>query len=82
MWVSGEAATVIIEREGLVQQNDSAALEKIIDEILQANPTQLADYRSGKDRLFGFFVGLVMKQTAGKANPAQVNDLLKQKLSA
>jgi aspartyl-tRNA(Asn)/glutamyl-tRNA(Gln) amidotransferase subunit B len=82
MWVSGEAASIIIEREGLVQQNDSAALEKVIDAILQENPAQLADYRSGKDRLFGYFVGLVMKQTAGKANPAQVNELLKQKLSA
>lgn len=81
MWLSGEEASVIIEREGLVQENDSAALEKIIDEILAANPSQLADYRSGKDRLFGFFVGLVMKQTAGKANPAQVNALLKKKLT-
>ena len=81
MWLSGEDAAVIIEREGLVQENDSAALEKIIDEIIAANPSQLAEYRSGKERLFGFFVGLVMKQTAGKANPEVVNALLKEKLA-
>jgi aspartyl-tRNA(Asn)/glutamyl-tRNA(Gln) amidotransferase subunit B len=80
MWSSGEEASVIIEREGLVQENDSAALEKVIDELMLANPSPLAEYRSGKDRLFGYFVGLVMKQTAGKANPAQVNELLKKKL--
>jgi len=54
----------------------------VIDEVMAANPKQLADYRSGKDKLFGFFVGQVMKLTAGKANPGQVNELLKRKLSA
>ena len=54
---------------------------RTIDEVLAANPGQLADYRSGKDKLFGFFVGQVMKATGGKANPGQLNELLKKKLS-
>ena len=57
-----------------------AAIERAIDEVLAENPGQLADYRSGKDKLFGFFVGQVMKATGGKANPAQLNELLKKKL--
>ena len=81
MWETGESASIIIDREGLVQENDSATLEKVIDEIIQANPAQLAEYRSGKDRVFGYFVGQVMKHTGGKANPAQVNELLKKKLA-
>ncbi len=81
MWETGESASVIIEREGLVQENDSATLEKVIDEIIHANPAQVAEYRSGKERVFGYFVGQVMKQTGGKANPAQVNGLLKKKLA-
>ena len=56
-------------------------LKKVIDEVIQQNPEQLAQYRAGKDKLFGFFVGQVMKATQGKANPGQVNALLKQKLS-
>ena len=56
-------------------------IEKLIDEIIAANPKQLADYRSGKDKLFGFFVGQAMKQSGGKANPALLNDLLKKKLA-
>lgn len=81
MWLEGKAADEIIEAKGLKQITDSGAIEKVIDEVIAANPKQLADYRSGKDKLFGFFVGQVMKITAGKANPAQVNDLLKQKLA-
>lgn len=71
----------IIEKKGLKQITDTSAIEKIIDEIIANNPTQLADYRSGKDKLFGFFVGLVMKATQGKANPQQLNELLKKKLA-
>jgi aspartyl-tRNA(Asn)/glutamyl-tRNA(Gln) amidotransferase subunit B len=52
----------------------------VIDEVMKKNPAQLADYRAGKDKLFGFFVGQVMKSTGGKANPAQLNELLKKKL--
>ncbi len=81
MWQEGKSADDIIEAKGLKQITDSSAIEKVIDEVIAANPRQLADYRSGKDKLFGFFVGQVMKITAGKANPAQVNDLLKQKLA-
>jgi aspartyl-tRNA(Asn)/glutamyl-tRNA(Gln) amidotransferase subunit B len=81
MWAEGKDADAIIEAKGLKQITDTGAIEKVIDEIMAANPKQLADYRSGKDKLFGFFVGQVMKVTAGKANPAQVNELLKQKLA-
>jgi aspartyl-tRNA(Asn)/glutamyl-tRNA(Gln) amidotransferase subunit B len=81
MWEQGEDADAIIAAKGLKQITDTGAIEQVIDEVMAANPKQLADYRSGKDKLFGFFVGQVMKVTAGKANPAQVNDLLKRKLA-
>ena len=77
-------STVLAEalfREGLRQITDTSAIEKAIDEVMARNPGQLADYRSGKDKLFGFFVGQVMKATGGKANPAQLNELLKKKLA-
>lgn len=74
------SADDIIEKRGLKQITDSSAIEKIIDNIIANNPTQLADYRSGKDKLFGYFVGLAMKETKGKANPQQLNELLKRKL--
>jgi aspartyl-tRNA(Asn)/glutamyl-tRNA(Gln) amidotransferase subunit B len=81
MWLEGQDADAIIEAKGLRQITDMSAIDKAIDEVMTANPQQLADYRSGKDKLFGFFVGQVMKATGGKANPAQVNQLLKRKLS-
>jgi aspartyl-tRNA(Asn)/glutamyl-tRNA(Gln) amidotransferase subunit B len=81
MWSEGKQADEIIEARGLKQITDTGAIEKTIDEVMAANPKQLADYRSGKDKLFGFFVGQVMKATGGKANPAQVNELLKKKLA-
>ncbi|MES1190811.1 MAG: Asp-tRNA(Asn)/Glu-tRNA(Gln) amidotransferase subunit GatB [Steroidobacter sp.] len=81
MWVEGKSADEVIDAKGLKQITDTSAIEKVIDEVMAANPSQLADYRSGKDKLFGFFVGQVMKITAGKANPAQVNELLKKKLA-
>jgi len=80
MWSEGKAADAIIEAKGLRQITDSSAIEGVIDAVIAANPKQLADYRSGKDKLFGFFVGQVMKATGGKANPAQLNELLKTKL--
>ncbi|MDP8986072.1 MAG: Asp-tRNA(Asn)/Glu-tRNA(Gln) amidotransferase subunit GatB [Pseudomonadota bacterium] len=80
MWSAGRAADDIIDAQGLRQITDSGAIEGVIDAVITANPKQLADYRAGKDKLFGFFVGQVMKATAGKANPAQLNDLLKAKL--
>jgi aspartyl-tRNA(Asn)/glutamyl-tRNA(Gln) amidotransferase subunit B len=81
MWSEGKSADAIIEAKGLRQITDTGALESVIDAVIAANPKQLADYRSGKDKLFGFFVGQAQKATGGKANPAQLNDLLKKKLS-
>ncbi|MEP6885856.1 MAG: Asp-tRNA(Asn)/Glu-tRNA(Gln) amidotransferase subunit GatB [Gammaproteobacteria bacterium] len=80
MWSEGQTADAVIEAKGLKQITDSGAIEGVIDSVMAANPKQLADYRSGKDKLFGFFVGQVMKETGGKANPAQLNELLKAKL--
>ena len=80
MWAREGDADAIIDKKGLRQITDSSALEKVIDEVMAANPAQLADYRSGKDKLFAFFVGQVMKATKGKGNPQQVNELLQKKL--
>jgi aspartyl-tRNA(Asn)/glutamyl-tRNA(Gln) amidotransferase subunit B len=80
MWADGRGADEIIESRGLKQITDSGAIEGVIDAVIAANPGQLADYRAGKEKLFGFFVGQVMKATQGKANPAQLNELLKAKL--
>jgi aspartyl-tRNA(Asn)/glutamyl-tRNA(Gln) amidotransferase subunit B len=81
MWAEGQPADAIIEAKGLKQITDTSAIERAIDESMAKNPGQLAEYRSGKDKLFGFFVGQVMKATGGKANPGQLNELLKRKLS-
>jgi len=80
MWIEGRGADAIIEAKGLKQITDTSAIERAIDEVMARNPQQLAEYRSGKDKLFGFFVGQVMKATQGKANPGQLNELLKRKL--
>jgi len=71
----------IIETQGLKQVTDSAAIEKLVDEVIAENPDQVEQYRAGKEKVFGFFVGQAMKQSKGKANPAQLNELLKKKLS-
>jgi aspartyl-tRNA(Asn)/glutamyl-tRNA(Gln) amidotransferase subunit B len=81
MWKHGGGADEIIEREGLRQVSDAGAIEKVVDEVLAANARQVADYRAGKDKAFNSLVGQVMKATQGKANPAQVNELLKRKLA-
>jgi len=81
MWSGEGNADEIIEARGLKQITDTSAIEDVIDQVMAASPGQLADYRSGKDKLFGYFVGQVMKATQGKANPAQVNELLRQKLA-
>jgi aspartyl-tRNA(Asn)/glutamyl-tRNA(Gln) amidotransferase subunit B len=81
MWQDGASADAIIEARGLRQITDEGAIERAIDAVMAASPAQLADYRAGKDKLFGFFVGQVMKAMAGKANPARLNELLKKKLS-
>ena len=80
MWSSGNNADDIIEKEGLKQITDSGAIEEIINQVISDNPGQVEQYRGGKDKLFGFFVGQVMKATQGKANPGEVNKLLKSKL--
>jgi aspartyl-tRNA(Asn)/glutamyl-tRNA(Gln) amidotransferase subunit B len=76
-----DAADRIIDEQGLRQISDSGALEKIVDSIFAEHPGQLADYRAGKEKLFGFFVGQAMKATQGKANPQQLNELLRRKLA-
>ena len=80
MWISGKEVDEIIKDEGLEQVTDDKQIEAMIDEVIKSNPEQLEQYRSGKDRLFGFFVGQVMQASKGKANPKQVNDILKSKL--
>jgi aspartyl-tRNA(Asn)/glutamyl-tRNA(Gln) amidotransferase subunit B len=82
MWEENKSADEIIDARGLKQISDIGALEKIIDEIIAANAGQVAEYRAGKEKVFGFFVGKAMKATEGKANPQQLNELLKRKLSA
>ncbi len=80
MWSDRAGADAIIEARGLRQITDDGPIEAAIDAVMAANPGQLADYRAGKDKLFGFFVGQAMKATQGKANPARLNELLKKKL--
>ncbi|MEO8040130.1 MAG: Asp-tRNA(Asn)/Glu-tRNA(Gln) amidotransferase subunit GatB [Betaproteobacteria bacterium] len=81
MWAGGGNADAIIAASGLRQISDAGAIEQIIDEVLAANPKSVAEFRSGKDKAFNALVGQAMKATKGKANPAQVNDILKAKLS-
>jgi len=80
MWRGEGSADAVIDKLGLRQITDDTAIEAIIDQVIAANPAQCAEYRSGKDKLFGFFVGQVMKESKGKANPNQVNELLRKKL--
>ncbi|BCU07797.1 Asp-tRNA(Asn)/Glu-tRNA(Gln) amidotransferase subunit GatB [Allochromatium tepidum] len=82
MWNGGGEADAVIEAQGLKQITDTGAIEAMIEAIVAANPEQVEQYRAGKDKVFGFFVGQVMKQSGGKANPAQVNEILKRKLNA
>lgn len=81
MWNGEGDADTIIEKRGMKQLTDTGAIEKLIDDALTNNPKQLQDYRNGKEKLFGFFVGQVMKASKGKANPKLVNELLKKKLN-
>ncbi|MDD5286232.1 MAG: Asp-tRNA(Asn)/Glu-tRNA(Gln) amidotransferase subunit GatB [Desulfuromonadaceae bacterium] len=80
MWQSGKAPQTIVQEQGLVQVSDSGAIEAIIDEIMAANAGQVEEYRGGKEKVFGFFVGQIMKASKGKANPTVVNELLLNKL--
>ena len=81
MWQGEGSADDVIAAKDLKQITDSAAIETIVDKVIAANPGQVADYKAGKDKLMGFFVGQVMKETQGQANPGQVNQILKDKLS-
>ncbi len=80
MWTGEGSPDEIIERKGLKQISDSDAIEKIVDKVIAANAQQIADYRSGKEKAFNSLVGQVMKASQGRANPAQVNEILKRKL--
>ena len=80
MFTSGKDPGTIVDEKGLKQVTDTGAIEKVIDEVLAANPDKVAEFRSGKDKLFGFFIGQVMKVSGGKLNPAAVNDILTAKL--
>ena len=80
MWSGEGNADEIIESRGLEQITDVSAIEGIVDAVIAENPSQVAEFRSGKEKLLGFFVGQVMKETGGKANPGQVNQILREKL--
>jgi aspartyl-tRNA(Asn)/glutamyl-tRNA(Gln) amidotransferase subunit B len=80
MMDTGEGAGAIVEKRGLRQVTDTGAIDEAVDAVLIANPDKLAEYKAGKEKLFGFFVGQVMKAMAGKGNPALVNEAIKRKL--
>ncbi len=81
MWDGAGSADEVIDAKGLKQITDSSAIEAVVDKVIEAHPGQVAEYKAGKDKLIGFFVGQVMKETRGQANPGQVNQILKDKLS-
>ncbi|MBM3395676.1 MAG: Asp-tRNA(Asn)/Glu-tRNA(Gln) amidotransferase GatCAB subunit B, partial [Betaproteobacteria bacterium] len=81
LWQGEGDADQIIERRGLRQISDTGALEDMVDQIIAANPAQVAEFRSGKDKAFNFLVGQAMKASKGKANPAQLNEILKRRLA-
>ena len=81
IWNSGNDVDEIINDKGLVQIQDESILENVAKKIIENNPDQVAAYKGGKDKLFGFFVGQVMKETQGKANPQSVNEILKKLLA-
>jgi aspartyl-tRNA(Asn)/glutamyl-tRNA(Gln) amidotransferase subunit B len=80
MWTTGKSAEQVVKDKGLVQINDTGALEEIIKNVVAANPQSVADYKAGKKKAIGFLVGQVMKQTKGRANPGTVNQLLVKNL--
>ena len=80
MWETGESPDEIINLQGLRQVTDDSVIERLVIQVLENNPQQIEQYKSGKDKVFGFFVGQVMKLSEGKANPSQVNQLLKAQL--
>ena len=78
---TGKAPNTIVEEKGLKQTTDTGAIEKIVDEVMAANPTQVAEIKAGKDKLKGWLVGQIMKASQGKANPALANQILNKKLN-
>lgn len=82
MYKSGKRPEAVVQEKGLMQISDTSAILQAIAKVIEANPTQVADYRAGKEKIFGYLVGQVMKQMAGKANPGVVNELLKKSLGA
>lgn len=82
LWAGEQSADAVIEAKGLKQISDSGAIERIVDDIIAANPEQAAQYRAGKEKVLGFLVGQAMKASGGKANPAQLNEIVKRKLSS
>jgi len=82
MFETGKNAASIVDEKGLKQVSDSGAIEALIDTVIAANMDKVEEYRGGKDKLFGFFVGQVMKQSGGQANPGMVNQILKSKLDS
>ena len=81
MCINGSSPDQIIESKGLKQITDDNSIEKVVDEVIENNSEQVQGYKSGKEKLFGFFVGQVMKKTQGKANPQTVNKILKERLA-
>ncbi|HKN85573.1 MAG TPA: Asp-tRNA(Asn)/Glu-tRNA(Gln) amidotransferase GatCAB subunit B, partial [Nitrospiraceae bacterium] len=81
LYASGKSPEQLVQEKGLTQVSDEGALETIINDVMAKNPAQLAQYRSGKDQVLGFFVGQVLKASGGKANPGKANELLKKKLT-
>jgi aspartyl-tRNA(Asn)/glutamyl-tRNA(Gln) amidotransferase subunit B len=80
MFETGKSPKTIVQERGLIQMTDAAQIKVVIEEVLQHNPDKIAAYKEGKTKLFGFFIGEVMKKTQGKANPKVVNEILRQKL--
>jgi aspartyl-tRNA(Asn)/glutamyl-tRNA(Gln) amidotransferase subunit B len=81
-WKTGEGVAAIVEREGLKQVSDVSALDPAIDQVIASHPAQVAEFKAGKEKILGFFVGQVMKATGGKANPALLQELIRKKLSS
>ena len=81
LWTEGGEADAIIEAKGLKQMNDTGALDQIIDEVIAANPDNVAQFKAGKDKAFNALVGQIMKASKGKANPQQVNERLRARLA-
>ena len=82
MFKTGKSAATVIQEQGLVQMSDTGEIDSIVDEVIAANPDQLASYKAGKQALFGFFVGQVIKSSGGKANPKIVNERLRLRLDS